>query len=86
MPPNVHALRGTRPRSDRDGTSPVKLKPAAPSPPDWLDAEARAEWDRVVPELDAQGLLSGVDRAILTSYSAAWSVLVRAVAELGKVD
>lgn len=63
--------------------SPVKLKPATPTPPEWLDAEAAAEWARVVPELDSQGLLSSVDRAILASYATAWSVLARAVAELG---
>lgn len=66
--------------------APVKLRPAAPEPPEWLDSEAEAEWRRVVPELDAQGLLSAVDRAILVSYVTAWSVFVRAVAELDAVD
>ncbi len=87
LPRNVHAMRGTRPRADRDGpTSPVKLKPAAPEPPAWLDGEALAEWRRVVPALDEQGLLSSVDRAILSSYAVSWSVLCRTVAELAEVE
>ncbi len=62
------------------------MKPAAPEPPAWLDSEAEAEWRRVVPELDAQGIVSGVDRAILASYVTAWSVLVRAVGELDAAE
>jgi len=81
-------LRGTTPHAARGGekTSPVKLRPGAPEPPPWLDDEARAEWNRIVPALDEQGVLSAVDRAILVSYTVSWSVLVRAVAELGQVD
>ncbi len=88
LPQNIHALRGTVPGAARGGekTKPLKLKPAAPEPPDWLDAEARAEWGRVVPELDAQGLLSPVDRAIVASFCSAWSVLARTVEELGKLN
>lgn len=87
LPPNVHAMRGTTPRADRDGPStPVRLRPGAPAPPDWLDDEAAAEWQRVVPMLDGQGLVSAVDRAILVSYAVSWSVLCRAVAELGQVE
>lgn len=80
----VHQLRGTVPHALRGGVkaAPLKLRPSAPEPPPWLDSEAEAEWQRVVSTLDAQGLLSPVDRAIVASYCSAWSVLVKAVAEL----
>jgi len=85
---NVHRLRGTTPHALRGGVSasPVKLRPKAPEPPAWLDKEALAEWARVVPELDAQGLISIVDRGILASYCTAWSIYVQAVAELDRAE
>lgn len=88
LPPNVHRMRGTVAHADRGGapTAPIKLRPSTPEPPDWLDAEAAAEWSRVVPELDAQGLLATVDRAILTNYCTAWAVVVRTAAELAAVE
>lgn len=88
LPNNVHAMRGTVPTADRNGekTKPVTLRPVTPTPPDWLDAEAMAEWQRVVPALDDQGLLASVDRAVLANYCTACSVLVDAIAELAKLD
>ena len=46
--------------------------------PEWLDDVARAEWDRVYPELERTGVITEVDRATLADYCAAWSLLVRA--------
>lgn len=66
------------------GGRPVKTVPefarAAPQAPDWLPAEARAEWDRVVPEMDRLGLLKRIDRAALTAYCMTWARLVEASA------
>lgn len=44
-----------------------------PECPDVLDDEAREEWDRVIVELDAKGVLDRLDRAMLAAYCAAWS-------------
>ncbi len=57
-------------------------KPAlgAPTPPKWLNREARAEWRRVCPELVALGVLALIDRAVLVGYVEAWSSYVGAVA------
>src|SRR4051812_31093346 len=41
---------------------------AAPDCPAHLTAGARAEWDRLAPELEANGLLTRVDRAALAGY------------------
>ena len=49
-----------------------KLEPCAPAPPEDLEGEARAEWDRIVPELLALGLLTRIDRSALVGYCEAW--------------
>lgn len=72
-PDNVRNLRGMSPAAPR-----VKAPPSAPAPPSWLDREAKAEWKRVVPELDRLGVLSRVDRAVLATYCSAWSKFVGA--------
>lgn len=55
-----------------------KFRRLPPEPPEWLPAEARAEWDRVVDELANIELLKPVDRASLTAYCLTWQRLVDA--------
>lgn len=55
---------------------------AAPDPPAWLDPEAKAEWKRVVPELERLRLLSRVTRASLVAYCVTWSVFVTATRQV----
>lgn len=38
-----------------------------------LSPEAKAEWRRVVPELEEMGVLATVDRAVLIRYCTAWA-------------
>jgi P27 family predicted phage terminase small subunit len=59
-----------------------KPRPKPPAMPSWLSREGKAEWRRVVPELDRIGLLTVVDRAALASYCEAWSLLHRAQADV----
>ena len=62
--------------------------PGAPPPPDWLDPLARQEWDRVVPRLEAIGLLTQVDGFVLEAYCtcyAHWVELEQAIAKIGPV-
>lgn len=54
----------------------------APKPPHWLKDEALAEWGRIVPELEAIGMLSVVDRAALTAYVSAWATFVEATKDI----
>ena len=56
----------------------VKDTSGVPDCPTWLDAAARAEWKRVVPLLDAMGLVGKVDRAALTGYCVAYSRFTQA--------
>lgn len=55
----------------------VRLPPEAPR---WLKGEARAEWDRVVPELQRLQLTKQPDAASLVAYCLAWERLVAATA------
>lgn len=57
----------------------VRLPPEAP---EHLGEHARAEWERVVPELQRLGLLKIVDRAALTAYCEMWDLFVRSTAEV----
>ena len=54
------------------------FKRLPPEAPEWLPIEARAEWDRVVPELSRLELTKPVDRAALTAYCLTWDRLVEA--------
>jgi P27 family predicted phage terminase small subunit len=74
QPDNVRFLRGNP--GKRRGRKSVKAKPGAPNPPSWLSVEARAEWRRVVPELDELGILAKADRAVLSAYCDAWARFV----------
>jgi len=93
--------RGTKPKpaklrllqgNPRQKPIPIPPQPAIPNgllaPPDILDEEARAEWARVVPELQMLGLLTHLDVMPLAAYCAAYSNWVEAQAILrsGDVD
>jgi P27 family predicted phage terminase small subunit len=71
---------GKRPVNDRE---PPPLE-GVPEPPDWLDAEAQAEWGRVTADLLSMGLLSRADRPALAAYCTAWSRWVEAEAMVKK--
>jgi P27 family predicted phage terminase small subunit len=70
LPKNVLALRGgtkyLQKRGHDDGL--VKLDIEIPHCPRHLLKEARKEWKRIAPELEALGLISRIDRAALALY------------------
>lgn len=61
-----------------------KPKPITPGCPKWIMPEAKAEWKRVVPELERMGLLTIVDRAGLIGYCQSWARYVEAEKYLSK--
>src|SRR6476620_7381333 len=83
-------MRGRKPKptmlkvlDGNPGRRPLnECEPAAPQGvpecPDWLSDEAKAEWKRVIPELQMMGLLSSADRAALAAYCTAWCRWVEA--------
>jgi len=59
--------------------TPTHGRPACPS---HLSSEAKAEWDRVVEELDAMGTLATADRAVLAIHCMAWARWLKAEKEI----
>lgn len=49
-------------------TPAAKILPSKPFRPGWLSVEARAEWDRVVPQLAKLKLLCQLDQPSLAAY------------------
>lgn len=66
IPTELKILAGSRGR--RKAKSDTRPRRGAPNVPTNLSREAKAEWLRIVPELDQLGLLTVVDRAALTHY------------------
>lgn len=81
-PARLKLVEGRSPGRDSGGRkvpeSPQFIR-QAPDAPDWLDAEALAEWRRVAPTLERLDLLKPEDRALLSAYCETWSVYVAAV-------
>lgn len=79
-PPKPSALKkleGTH-RKDRAARNELVAPPGVPERPEWLDEEAIAEWQRVVPILAEMKILATVDRGMLADYCAAHSLAVQA--------
>lgn len=82
-PTNLKLLHGSGPGKDSGGR-PVKqsrdFRRIAPQPPFWLEGEALAEWNRVVPELARLEILKEGDAAVLSTYCEMWATFVEATA------
>lgn len=84
-PAGLKLIEGRAPGRDSGGrkvTPPPAFKRVPPDAPEWLPDEARAEWERVVPELARLDLLKPVDRSALTAYCLTWDRLVQAQREM----
>lgn len=75
-PTALKVAKGTR--ADRVNREEPRLPAARPVRPGHLDEVAAAEWDRIVPELEAAGLLASIDGAALALYCDAFSTWIRA--------
>ncbi|MET4780821.1 phage terminase small subunit P27 family [Glaciihabitans sp. UYNi722] len=79
--PALRLIEGRGHGTDSGGRKIAKtpqFKRLPPEAPEWLPDEARAEWERVVPELARLELLKPVDRASLTAYVLTWQRMVDA--------
>lgn len=66
-PTPIKALRGNPGKRPLNAAEP-RPPAARPTCPSWLSRDAKAEWRRIVPELEQVGLLTQVDRAALAAY------------------
>lgn len=86
-PPRPHHLKVIDGNpGKRSLAAPAQPPPSKPRCPTWLTTYAKTEWRRVVPALDALGLLTGVDRSTLAAYCeavATFKEATEAVTEYG---
>lgn len=81
IPANVHLLNGNPSKLSAAqlaagaGAKKTTIAPAAVAPPcpDFLTADAKSEWRRVVGVLVILGLISKIDRSELAVYCQAWA-------------
>ena len=67
IPDEIKAKKGTL-RADRINVEAPQYKVEYHKPPDWLNDEAKIEWERMTDILIDEGLFTGVDVACLASY------------------
>ena len=76
VPASVHLVRGNPSKKPLDGLVSEATAPRIPfeipSCPAHLGVAARAEWKRITPLLVTSGLLTQLDRAVLSAYCQAW--------------
>ena len=60
------------------------IPPGMPECPPHLSETARIEWDRIIGDLHAAGIVTSVDRAVLAAYCQAWGRWVEAEEKLSE--
>ena len=83
-PTAIKILEG-EPNKDRINLREPKPKLNRPSCPSHLTNAARYEWRRIVPELEAIGLLTQIDKAALAAYCQAYGRWVMAEKKLNRL-
>lgn len=85
LPANVHKLnRNPSKKSFADLSGELQPEIEIPTCPKHLWPEAKKEWRRVGVELEANGLVSKLDRAALALYCQTWAKLVWAETMLAR--
>ena len=67
-PTTILKLRGSTLATQRRQDAEVQGPAGTPDPPDWLDPDARAAWDHLVPMLVSMGVLTRIDGNALARY------------------
>ncbi|WP_343728512.1 phage terminase small subunit P27 family [Duganella sp.] len=77
IPATVHLIRGNPSKKSAEelaGATSRSGPPAqAPACPDFLTADAKTEWRRIINDLVVLGVVTKIDRAELAVYCQAWS-------------
>ena len=85
IPTALKLLRGNpgkRPLNKRE----PKPRAGAPSCPAWLEPEAKKIWREIAPQLQEMGVLTHIDRTMLTLLCETWARWRLAVAALVGLD
>ena len=83
-PTRLKLLEGNRGKRKLDVDAEPRPRLDVPVCPEHLGGEARAEWERIAPELERLGLLTGVDVVALAGYCANWATVIEAERILGE--
>ncbi len=86
-PTYLKIVKGAAPHRINDQEARVPL--AIPNPPLELNAPGRLEWERVAPQLFRHGILTDIDRGVLTAYCQAygrWIEAERVIIKMAKTD
>src|SRR4051812_13319596 len=90
IPATVHAIRGNPSKKSAAelaaGGAQLKPESKAPTCPDFLSADAKLEWKRIIDDLVTLGVVTMLDRAALAVYCQAWAewkMLRKKIATLG---
>lgn len=87
-PTKLKLVQGTA-RPDRIDPNEVEPEVECPSCPSHLEGEARAEWERIAPELTRLGVIARIDRSALAAYCLTWATTVEMeqdIAENGRTQ
>lgn len=76
-----HKRDGTY-RKARHGNDDVALAAGSKTPPKFLNADAKREWQRICPRLVALGMFTVADRAIFSAYCTAYAEFEMLTTEL----
>lgn len=79
-PKQILQIRGSRIRGPH--VTGIDAPPGVPPAPDWLADIARAEWERIVPMLEASRVMSPRHQQTLACYCDSFADMVTADAEL----
>lgn len=85
-PTAILRLRGSKLVNQRDRYRATEAKgpPGTPDCPDWLDQDAKAAWEHLVPQLESMGVLTRIDGNALARYCKLWARWRKAEAFLDK--
>ncbi len=61
------------PISDKQWAASKRAKSATLQPPPELDTDGRAEWDRLIGQLNCEGRIANLDLGALATYCQAWA-------------
>mgnify|MGYP001583784068 CR=1 FL=1 len=82
--PTILKIMEGNPGKRRLNRAEPKPAPGRPDPPRELGVDGLAEWNRIVPELEALKLLTLIDRAALVGYCAAFEAWTAAKRRLNR--
>ncbi|MBI5289269.1 MAG: phage terminase small subunit P27 family [Chloroflexi bacterium] len=72
-PTNILKLRGSTLVTRKRETREVKAPAGPPDAPAWLNPDARAAWDELLPMLEGMGVLARIDGRALSRYCHLWA-------------